>query len=235
MRVNKSFYKCDSKFHIDDIIDMYKSYDKNGIVYTDGKICIYYELVNRDLRKIYSSDIHLQNQFSNGGQSQNRLARNRDINRDHYISELAEKTVNLYYDKNINKSKISNIVFCGPAEFKIELSKHKLIIQYFENIHLINMADIDYNLLIETVNNFDDPKEKNIISSLNDMIRNADDKLTFGDDIIDSLKLCEIETIYIHEDCKTLDNLTFEYNPTIIILKSHMILDYGGIIGVKFY
>jgi peptide subunit release factor 1 (eRF1) len=105
MQVRNSFYRCDSKFYIDDIIQMYAEDHKiNGIVYTDGEICVWYTLINNTLKKVTNDSINLQNQFKNGGQSSNRLARNREIQRDQYLTNLAEKTVSLYYDKNSNTS-----------------------------------------------------------------------------------------------------------------------------------
>ena len=88
---------------------MYDDHTTDGIVYTDGKTCIYYTLRNNDLKKISTSSIHLQGQFKNGGQSANRLARIRDHTRDQYIGKLAEKSVELFYDKTNNISKITTI------------------------------------------------------------------------------------------------------------------------------
>jgi hypothetical protein len=195
----------------------------------------HYELKNKDLIKLSSSTIYLQNQFKNGGQSANRLSRLRDINRDHYITSLSEKTVQIFYDKENNKSKVKHLIFCGPAQFKIEISENKLISSFFNNIHIINMADLDYDLLISTVDNFDDPGEKTIVDRIRQLIDMADEKLTFGNDIIQDLNACLLRTLYVHKDCKVIDNLKISYDVEIIKISSHMINQYGGIIGIKFY
>jgi peptide subunit release factor 1 (eRF1) len=236
-----SFYKCDSKFYLDDVLEMYKEHDSYGIIYTDGKICIYYELKDKYFKKINTIDIYLQNQFRNGGQSSNRLSRNRDINRNHYLTELAEDTIEIFYDKNNNISKVKYLIFCGSAQFKKELSEHKLITGLFTSVYTLNMEELNYDLILKSINDFDSnsPNEKRIVEKIKFMIEMADDKLVFGiDDILEHIRTCEIKTIYISQN---LDELirdiesmrTYEFE--IIKLKSNMINDFGGIIGEKFY
>lgn len=243
-KIRNAFYRCDSKFYIDDIVNMYTDYvingeyrNINGVIYSDGKICNYYELENKNLKKISSNTIRLQNQFKKGGQSTNRLSRNRDIQRDHNITSLVEKTIDIFYDKKENKSKVSNLIFCGPAEFKVELSEHKLINSFFSKIpiHIIKMEDFDYTLLMKTVANFDNSKEISHISNIKELIALADDKLAFGDEIKEYLKTCQLKIIYVHTENKLLDTVLINYNVQIIRLSSTFINDYGGIIGVKFY
>jgi peptide subunit release factor 1 (eRF1) len=257
IKVKESLYRCDTKFHIDQIVGMYQGdHIINGVIYTDGKICVNYELKYQILSKLSSSTIHLQNQFKNGGQSANRLMRNREIQRDHYITQMAEKIILTFYDKDRNVPRVKNLVFCGPAQFKIEISEHKLIKSFFdvENIHLINMAEMDYNLLINTVSQFDDPDEKKVITEIRELIALADNKLVFGQDIVQSIESCEIKTLYIHRDhdtedlCKNMCENEYqkqivqmikdpEINKRINVVKvsSHMIMEYGGLIGVRFF
>ncbi len=220
----------------------------NGVVYADGKTCVNYELKYGLLNKIMTSSIHLQNQFKNGGQSANRLMRNREIQRDHYITLMAERVIESFYDKNTNMPKVQNIIFCGPAQFKIEISEHKLIKSFFDAqyIHVINMGNMDYNLLMDFVNKIDDPVEKIIITELRELIALADNKLVFGKDIYDCLCNFEIKILYIHKDTANTDQsneqiINIIRDPdiskrvNIINISSHMIMEYGGVIGIKYY
>ena len=222
---------------MDEILNMYKNHDINGVIYTDGNICNWYEFKNMLLKKITSKTIHLQNQFKNGGYSSNRLARNRDIQRDHYLTELAAKTVSIYYDKQNNKQKITNIVFCGPAEFKKELADHKFI-TCFNNIHLITMSELNYQLIVDTVSNFDDPTEIDTIERIRNMVQLADDKLIFGDELSLMIQMKLVSTLYVHHEVpidKLRTDLDIDYDIDIIKIKSNMIKEYGSIIGIKFY
>jgi len=217
---------------------MYKDHEIDGIIFADGKICNYFNHKNNVITKIKSIDIYLQNQFKNGGQSSNRLQRNRAINRDHYITELAEACVDIFYDKDSNKAKIRYLIFCGPAEFKIELSEHKLISNYFNrSYHVLNMEDMNNDLILNAINNFTDPKEIDLVDKIKSMIETADDKLVFGKDIMENLKSCQLEKIYIHKDLedkiKEIQENT-SHKLEIIKLSSNAIKAYGAI-GVKFY
>jgi len=111
---------------------MYKEHDVNGIIYTDGEECVWYELKNNSFKKLMDKDVFLRNQSKKGGQSANRIARNRDIQRDQFIQLMAEQTIKLFYDKMESYQKVVNIVFCGPAEFKGELAANRLITSFFQ-------------------------------------------------------------------------------------------------------
>lgn len=244
IKINESFYRCDSKFHIESIVGMYRNdHIINGIVYTDGKVCVYYELKYGVLSKIMSSSIHLQNQFKNGGQSANRLMRNREIQRDHYITMMAERVIESFYDKKTNLSKVQNVIFCGPAQFKIEISQHKLIKSFFDeqHVHIINMSELNYDLLMDFIDKMDDPMEKTIIAEIRKLIAMADNRLIFGKEISQSLGDFQIETLYIHKDIVDQSLMDLINNPEIskrvkiIKISSHMITEYGGMIGVKYY
>lgn len=237
MPIRNSFYRCDSKFYIDDVLQMYTDdHQIDGIVYTDGEICSWYTLINKNFKKIMSVNIQLQNQFKNGGQSSNRLARNRDIQRDHYVTQLAEQTISVYYDKQVNKQNVNNILFCGPAEFKRELFEHKIVKTYLKDIHLLTMGELNHQLILDTISNFDDSNEIDIIHQLKEMIQYADDKLVFGDDVYDMINMKLLSVLYIHDELDINElGIVNDYNFKIIKLKSTMIKNYGGMIGIKFY
>jgi peptide subunit release factor 1 (eRF1) len=217
---------------------MYKDHDLNGVIFTDGNVCTWFEHKNHSIKKIGSSTIHLQNQFKNGGQSTNRLARLRDIQREQYISSLSEKSVALFYDKENSKQKVKNIIFCGPAEFKTEMSEHKIIRRFFENIHIVTMgSDLNIQLLNETIDNIEDPREKANVAEIKRLISQADSRLVFGEDIQYMIESCQIKTLYIHKDSEYLssNNIEIGYEIEIIKISSPIINEYDGIIGVKFY
>lgn len=214
---------------------MYKNYDINGVVYTDAKECVLYEWKNGISKKLGSMQIYLQNQFKNGGQSTNRLARNRDIQRDHYVTSLAEKTVNTFYDKENSIQKVKNILFCGPAEFKRELAEHSLISSFFTNVHIVTMGEFDQTIIDETLRNIEDPRIRIVSERIRKLVSTADDKLVFGEDIIPHLQMCLIGTLYIHPNSNLLKNTRLSYDPTIIEIEADVLEHFGGAIGVKYY
>ena len=242
--VKISSYKCDNKFHIEEIILMYDNYDINGIVYTDGEECIFYELKSKYFKKILSCSIYLQNQFKAGGQSANRLSRNRDIQRYEYVSLMAERTVELFYDKNSNISKIKNLIFCGRAQFKNEIKDHKIIKSFFNNINVnaVTMDDLNFNIILEYIDNLNDPLEMQHINNIQYLLRMNSDKLLFGEEIISAILHFELETIYVSNNSDKLKEIkdimkknNIDYSINVIMIKSNFLEIYDNIIGVKFY
>lgn len=212
---------------------MYEDHNINGIIYTDGSECIWYQLKGNNFKKISNITIYLQNQFKNGGQSSNRIARNREIQRDQNLQMLAEKTVDLFYDKTENKQNVCNIIFCGPAEFKVELATHKLINKFFVNVHTVTMGELDMELIGETIKNIKDPADLKNMEIINDMISMGDDRLVFGKDIIPLIEMYQIKTLFIYSEMKS--DIKPEYKLEIIKIRNNDINKYGGMIGIKFY
>lgn len=240
MKVTKTIYKCDNKFHIDDIIDMYDDYENYGVLYTDGEKCIWFKFQNNIFTKLKENKFKLQNQFKSGGYSANRLARNRDIQRSHHITEIAEKTIDIF--KKINPK---SVIFCGPGNFKVEVMTSKNITSYYEKtqktiLKSLTICDDDFNKMcdvikdmINTIDNDNDEFHK-----IQEMIIMADDRLVFGEeDIINGLHDQIISTLYLHDEyILDVENLIVDYRKVIIKrISNATILDYGGIIGVKYY
>lgn len=235
-RIKNGLYRCDSKFYLDEIVNMYKNHDVNAVIFTDGNVCVWFEHKNSSIKKLSSVQVYLQNQFKNGGQSQNRLRRNRDIQRAQHITSLSEKTVTLFYDKEKSKQKVKNLIFCGPAEFKIELSEHKLIRGFFENVHIITMGtELDIQILNDAIEKIEDPQDKINIAEIKKLISLADSRLVFGEDIKELISTFQIKTLYIHKDSEFIENIKLDYELNVVKISSSMINEYGGVIGIKFY
>lgn len=236
INIKKGYYRCDSRFHIDDIQKMYVDlmFDTKtfNIIFTDGKTCSWYktcDIVDAKFIHLYSYKILLQNQFKKGGQSTNRLARNRDIQRDHYLTEIAEKTLELFSCKN-------NIIICGPAEFKKELSDHKLIRNNYTNIKVLNMNILNEKMILDEVKTQKIDSDILIIKKIEEMILLCDDKLIFGCEIPEYIYLKQIETLFL--DCNIDPEIYINdvgYEIKIIRLNNTFLQNYGGVIGVKFH
>jgi len=245
MKVTKAIYKCDNKYHINDIIDMYDNHDNHGIMYTDGEKCVWYKLQNNIFTKMKEIKFKLQNQFKCGGYSANRLARNRDIQRNHYITEISKITIDIL--KKINP-KI--MLLCGPGIFKVEVMTHILekgnIWSKNINIKSLTICDDDFgkmcDMIKDTIYNIDNDNHKNDFEKIQDMITMADDRLVFGKDtIMKGLNDQIISTLFLHTDYLfdndiDIGNLMTKCKKLTIIRISNMsILDYGGIIGIKYF
>lgn len=241
MKVIKPVYKCDNKFHIDDIIDMYDNHDNHGILYTDGEKCVWFKLQNNIFTKLKDYKFKLQNQFKCGGYSANRLARNRDIQRNHYITEISEMTIDIF-----NKINPKSMIFCGPGNFKIEIMTSQIIQSHYENtktfIKSLTICDNEFgkmcDMIRDMINTIDNDNQNTEFEKIQNMINMADDRLVFGeDDIMNGLNSQIISTLYLHTDYVfDNDKLMIDHKKLAIVRISNIsILDYGGIIGVKYF
>lgn len=239
--INKSFYRCDNKFYLDSVLEMYTNDEFDGIIYVDGSICDFYLVNLGRYSKVKSSTIYLQNQFKNGGQSSNRLSRIRDHIRESYITELSDRTVELFYSKNEMKSKINNLIISGPSYFKNEMAATKTIKQFFDNIHIVTLNKFDQDIINEFIFNINKNSDDNIDIEIRSLIENNEDvdKLVFGiQDIIQNINDKMIKKIYVHSDTIDIlenDNTLDLNNVELVKTQSNYIVHYGGIIGIKFY
>jgi peptide subunit release factor 1 (eRF1) len=240
--ISKTFYRCSNKFHLDSISEMYTDDIVYGIVYTDGKECISYSMNSLRYTIENKTKISLQGQFKKGGQSAQRLERIRDENRGHYLDEIAEKITSLFYSKENSRIKIKYLILVGPGQFKFELSQTSDLKKFFGGIiHILTMDNLDKNKVnnfIEEQNQINEREVKKI-EDLKLLIQKADDKLVFGNEILELLNSKQLGILYIDS---TLELPNFEgydleivkVSPTLREAEGYL-LQFGGMVGVKWY
>jgi len=91
-KIIKSYYRCDKRFHLDEILDMYSdSYVNYGIVLISGNAYRCYLLCvgtsHREFKLLNSDTIHLQKTKKKGGQSAPRFERIRQEKKHHYTKK----------------------------------------------------------------------------------------------------------------------------------------------------
>lgn len=136
--INKAYYICDKKFHLDPFLELQKTNDCYGIVFISGNEYEFFTLtINGDLKTVKNmkkNKIRLQKQFKNGGQSANRLQNIGENIRNGYVKIIAEEMVKTYYDKTNGKPKIESFVVVGPGSMKLDVISDPQIKQYFPNM-----------------------------------------------------------------------------------------------------
>jgi peptide subunit release factor 1 (eRF1) len=245
--IKKNFYRCDSKFHLDNIVPMYDDaleHRIDGAIYVDGSSCIMYRVQDNRVSICEKIDIRLISQFKNGGQSANRLERIVDENRATYVGKVVDVAIKTFYDKQENTQLIANLVVFGPSRFKDDVVSYRKgkLAKYFKSIDTITTSDENQiDEVIDHLNNQVDPIELEVMSEIQELIELADSRLEFGQDTIKRLtRECMLGRIVISErvyDEFIDDDLNYE--PDIIILRSANSQDwieiYGGCIGLRWY
>tara|TARA_Y100000780_G_scaffold179369_1_gene164823 strand:- start:134243 stop:135031 length:789 start_codon:yes stop_codon:yes gene_type:complete len=241
-KVKKSFYRCDSHFHLDTLSEMYRDEDIYGMVLIDGKETKIYNVIKRGdyidfkLQKRYSYDP--QKKQKKGGQSAQRIGRIRLEKRDRYIDTVANLVVSTFMSKNNTKININGLAICGLALTKKELYDHEMIQHYFGTIPI----KVKTTKNLDPYLSYDETLfEKSYDSSeVLELIKQADDRLVFGkSNIKHALSICTLETIYISSNTSQIlrekIDLANVYGCKIVEISSEIAKDYDGMIGVKFF
>lgn len=253
-KIQKSYYRCDDKFHLDLVLDMYEESTNYGIVLLSGKEyrCYILEIngVYRDFKLCYSGGARLR-EHNKGGQSQNRFMRHAQEQRDYYYTNIIESMIRVYMINNNTELKVKGLIIGGNSELRTDLMKMDKFQQYFSNkilqsvtideIH-DNTVDDVYNRCLEVLGQFNMHDVNKIIDEIKNYIINLSDKLVFGkDNILDEMgfnnsieKLIISDELYENADIKAIIN-NINYNYELHIVPHHMIEIYGGIVGIKFF
>jgi peptide subunit release factor 1 (eRF1) len=220
---------------------MYTDDTVYGVVYVDGKECISYSVNALRYTIENKIKISLQGQFRKGGQSAQRLERIRDENRGHYLDEIAEKLVNIFYSKEKSRSRIKYLILAGPGQFKTELSQTTEIKKFFGGItHTLTMEILDRALTNEFIQelNLSSTDDIKKVEELKLLIQKADEKLVFGNEILEYLVEKSLAILYIDSN---LEVPKFEYELELVKVSPNLreaegyLLQFGGMVGVKWY
>ena len=232
----KFYYRCDSKFHIDDIADHFDerrwSY---AVVIIEGEDAEFYR-ADQKLAYELLGTTHgvIQKRQGRGGQSKNRIARLREETIYVYVKKIAEYIDRLYiedgqfmFDKLILSGatkKIRDVIELIP----IDRSKIKTF-NYNNMENLI--ANQSYHILYE------DEKEiyKSIQTEINELLELKSDLLAFGEEIFEESSI--IETLYINTSEYKKHTLRirdlYSNSKTSIIINDAV--GNFGMIGMKYF
>lgn len=252
-KVLKTIYRCDNKFYIDDILGMYDTEKKYGIVLMNGKEYNIYLCTQTgkhiDYKILLHEEIYQPNKHNKGGQSAHRFEGIRRVVHGHFVTQIAEDIVSAYMKSNHTESIISKLIIGGPAEFKTEVRESNIFQQHMAKylIKTVTTAKIDISaaryalqMAIEEV----EIMEIHIVDAeLNDYVQEQPDILIFSEkECINALSLGELKKIYINReyiDRTALDEidkiLETDIKTDIIFSKSDKLKIFGCIIGVKYF
>jgi len=237
-------YRCDSKFYVDPILDMYKLETNYGVVLLSGSAYqIYIISVSGNYYEIIclESDTHqLQKKHRKGGQSQLRFARTAEEKRASYVRMLAELIAENYLRNNNTEYVIEGLIIAGPTNIKREVMKEDIFKQYFTSriIDVIDTEEIN-DTTIGTIVKLHKSKFNPVlaiedIEEIFSMVDQADDRLIFGvTDITACIANNSIQKLLLHKDNKQFEHI----NSKICVIKTDdpRIQAFGNMIGVKYF
>ncbi|AEX61374.1 peptide chain release factor ERF1 [Megavirus vitis] len=244
--VKKFFYKCDKKFYVDDIINMFNNYQDYAIVLISGKKTQFYTHNIHDTKLIKTLTETLPNQHKTGGQSAVRFERIRGEKIHVYIKKILDNMIQFYTSNG--KFRLTGIIIAGPAElkdlviqqdifntiFKQYLSKTLTISEILDNsIHKV--ITLSQDILDTNLNN-----DHNLLNKLHNIIQDPRQisLLVFGNDDIElHMNRGELKEIYVFHEYPNINYiLNLNYKTIIHVIKSkYFVNQYGYLVGIKYY
>ncbi|RYX82441.1 hypothetical protein EON73_04300, partial [bacterium] len=125
----KFYYRCDRKFHLDDLIYLYETCDEYAIVLISGKKTMLYSYSNNNTKILKEITTSLPNQHKKGGQSAQRFERIRDEKIGWYIKQILELMTRYYVTNGIFK--YNGLIIAGPSQLKDAIKDNDLYLKYF--------------------------------------------------------------------------------------------------------
>ena len=209
--LRRSMYKCDNRFHVEDLKKQLEQNEKDavGFIIVDGNGCLIAAIKGTERSILSKFEVNLPKKHGRGGQSANRFARLGQEARHEYLKKVADSAFTAFKDRQID-----SLVIAGSAELKHKLSKNYLDKALSDKI--IAVVDVAYGFnagLEEAVGRVSDKiadcefvKEKKLLSDFFDRLLRDDDFVSFGsDDVIKALEMGAVETLICWRESEQLE------------------------------
>jgi len=205
--INTSLYLCDSRFHVQDLLDLMEDDYKFGFIVMDGHGALFAVLSGNTVDVKQSLSIDLPKKHGRGGQSSVRFARLRLEKRHNYLRKVSEIAVNVFITNN--KVNVDGIVLAGCADFKNDLYQSDMLDQRIK-AKVAKIVDVGYggenglNQAIEqseeVLQNIKLVAEKKAIKTFFDEVVSGSGKACFGaEETMGCLEMGCVETLIIDE------------------------------------
>lgn len=251
-KIKNMYYRCDVKFHIDNILEMYEEEITYGLCLISGDVLEIYNVLmsgsSIDLKCIYKKDIRLMNKHNKGGQSSVRFGRLADQNRDDNANMIAELIVGSFMYDNHTKCKIKQLIIGGPSIMKYDVCNTSIFKQHLSKylFKIINTNGILKTTANEVIRSVIDEIKLEDIKCIDEkislLVSTNHEMLLFGqDECLTHVAINNIVTIYVNkyvltDDIKSLVDLAKnDYGVEIIITESSVLKSFGDWIGIKKY
>jgi len=187
--VTTSLYRCDNRFHTEELEKMLVDDHTYGFIIVDGESCLYATYCGNVKNILYKFTVELPPKHGRGGQSALRFARHRTEAQDNYIRKVSENANNLFIDKDTNLVNVEGIIFGGSADFKERISTSDILDPRIKKV-ILGVYDIQYGgqngldqaitLASDVLSNVKFVQERKIVTEFLDEIALNTSKYIFG-------------------------------------------------------
>ncbi|KAI5170776.1 peptide chain release factor subunit 1 [Nematocida sp. LUAm3] len=139
--INTSLYLCDSRFHVDDLLNAMDDNFKFGFIVVNGSGALFAVLSGNSKEIKQQISVELPKKHGRGGQSSVRFARLRVEKRHNYLRKVAEIATQIYITNN--KPNVNALILAGNADFKTDLAQSDMFDQRLKSI-VAKIVDVAY-------------------------------------------------------------------------------------------
>jgi peptide subunit release factor 1 (eRF1) len=251
-RLTKAIYRCDTKFYLHLLTEMFEDEIKYGVLMVSGKgysiqTCCQTG-THFDFKTVINEDIYQPNKHNKGGQSSVRFARIRNIVHNHYVDQMACDVVESLMINNHTKCIVDKLIVCGNASMKNEVVNTQWFQQhlskYLVKVITTSGDTLDHAkcALLSCIDELSQNDLTRVDNELDIMISTVYDMLAFGltecSECINEKNVTKVylNKININEHMlNMLYELRLTLNIQLFFTTSNKLKAFGDIICVKKY
>lgn len=234
--VKRNMYRCDKRFHTEYVADLFHIHKSYGyvVVTSDQSYIGIVEGTKHTIK--YKLDTEFSTATRRGGQSASRIERLRNEQKHNYKLKVLEATI-----KHLQN--VEGIIVAGNAEIPLEIKELLIkdtrllvpVLGFIRVSNTVSFGDV-VSQSLELIQSDDIVAEKQLVSSLEEYIRQGSDMLVFGIDNIvrcDTHNLLQYVVSSIIKDNASVGTIT--NTPIKTLVYSSFLDAYGGMVGVLYY
>jgi len=246
--INKFYYRCDKKFHLDDLLKLYETCDNYAIVLISGCCAYFYTYNINQIKLIKTIDVSLPNQHKTGGFSAARFGRIRDEKIGLWTKKIIDLMIQFYINEGIFKYR--GIILAGPSIMKDMVKSldafQKIFMPYLLKTVTINEITSQsihqvINLAADVLTATDDLVEK-----FNSLLADPSkiDLIVFGtQEVIEYFNNGQLQEIYVSAEYTNRSSIAIAFRGILsntktqihIIKSREFVTKYGELVGIKYY
>lgn len=146
--IKSNLYYCDDCFHVEQLREQLQDFTagkKYGVIVITGHGSLFGTCRGNTQSILYQFSVDLPKKHSKGGQSRERFARNREIAKNEYLKQIAEKANSLFISQALNAPNVDGLVLAGSADLKNELISLKSdVLDYRLRNKILSIVDVAY-------------------------------------------------------------------------------------------
>lgn len=218
--INKTLYRCDNKFHVEDLVLSLMDDEKYGFIIVDGNGALFASLAGEQKNILNKITVDLPKKQRKGGQSAQRFGRIRQEKRHNYLRKVLELATQVFITNDMPN--VQGLILAGSSIFKYELTKSDLFDQRLRPL-IKNMIDVNYGaemgleqaiiLSKDTLSNAKYVKEEKLLGEYFTGIERSNNNICYGiNHTMTAFENMAVDKLIIWED--------LQYRRLIILNKS---------------